>query len=81
MALIPLVGKRAAGRSTIVDDDVAEELSKFRWHLDQNGDVCRFVSYYAGGRKRKHKIFMDQEVLRMAGVYPFCKEGEYCGKN
>lgn len=40
MTAIPLSGRNGTGLSTIVDDDRAERLASFTWHLTPNGYVA-----------------------------------------
>ena len=68
MTLIPLHGKLGRGLNAIVDDDVAEELSKYRWHCDSHGYACRSVNFPRPRTKRELHIQMHREVLRLAGV-------------
>ena len=69
MALIPLSGKKAAGRSASVDDDMAGALMEWRWHCNHNGYAARTV--YCGvqdGKQKTRMILLHHEVLRLAGV-------------
>ena len=69
MTLIPLRGKYGRGLNAIVDDDVAEELSKYRWHCNSKGYACRSVNCgMRGGRQKNHYVRLHREVLRFAGV-------------
>jgi len=67
MVLIPLSGKKAAGRSATVADDVATEVLKYRWHCSA-GYAARTENYRrTDGRRAAHTIFMHHEVWRLAG--------------
>jgi len=69
MTLIPLHGKHGRGLNVIVDDDVAEELSKYRWHCNSKGYAWRSV--YCGrqdGKQKNRCIYLHREVLRFAGI-------------
>ena len=68
MTLIPLGGKVAAGRSTAVDDDVAEEVMEHRWHCDKHGYARRCVYYgRQDGKPINRFVYMHAEVWRLAG--------------
>jgi len=68
MVLIPLSGKVAAGRSAMVDDNMATELMKYRWYCNSKGYAGRSVNYRtSGGRRTMRTIYMHGDVWRLAG--------------
>jgi len=60
MVLIPLRGRVAAGRAAIVDDDVADEWLKYRWHCLRIG--------YAQRMNGSSAVYMHREVLSLHGI-------------
>ena len=68
MALIPLGGKVAAGRSALVDERFADELRKHRWHCDSDGYARHDI--YCGmqdGKQKARHVYIHNEVWRLAG--------------
>jgi hypothetical protein len=55
MKLIPLIGL-GSGKHAIVDDDMHDQLSKFRWYVVNSGYVRRSTGRHTG-------VFMHHEVL------------------
>ena len=67
MTLIPLGGKVAAGRCAIVDDDMADELLKHRWHYSDGYARRSVYCGRHGGKQKTRYIRMHREVWRLAG--------------
>ena len=68
MVRISLGGKIAAGRSALVDDDMAGALMEWRWHCDKHGYARRCVYYGRQDGKPKNRfVYMHAEVWRLAG--------------
>jgi hypothetical protein len=49
------------GKVAIIDDDIFEELSQYKWFLDSNGYAARHTSLHFGKRKiiYMHRIIMN----------------------
>jgi hypothetical protein len=60
--LITLGGKRANGKSAIVDDDMYEVLSKHNWWCNSDGYAIR-IEYK--DRRYYRQIFMHKEILKV----------------